>query len=286
MTSTAYAADVVCEGTYQLQLGAEPANPVLSPDGKTMLFTTNDYTGLKALNLVDGTVTTIDDGRAAGFNPVFAPDGSKVFFRTASMKGNLVYRDLVSYDLKTKKRSQLIKPTRDDISVAADSRAVRIRSAKGYVAGTNGKDARYVVDNFEKINVIEGNTLKEISPLADAYTYQWASLSPDGQRILFTEPFQGVFVCGIDGSNPVRLVAKGDSPRWVSDDVIVTIISKDDGYGLLESHLVAVEISTGKVTPLTADDVLTTEVSVCPATRQMAYSTLDGKMFITNLVIR
>lgn len=286
LTSMAIAADIACEGTRQLHIGEAPANPVLSPDGQLMLFTTQDFTGLRVFDFADESVNVIDNSRSAGFNPVFAPDGSKVYYRTATIKENLLYRDLVAYDIKERKHSRLLAPTRDEISLAGDRFGVRIRSAKGYVAGSNGKGARYAVNNFETIKVVEGNSVKEISPLPDAHTYQWASLSPRGDRILFTEPFKGVYVCDFDGKNPVRIIRKGDMPRWVNDDYIVTVVSTDDGYGVLSSKLIAVEISTGKQTQLTPDDMLVGDVSVCPEALRMAYSTIDGKMFVTNLVIR
>ncbi|MBO7382050.1 MAG: hypothetical protein J6U03_01620, partial [Muribaculaceae bacterium] len=109
---------------------------------------------------------------------------------------------------------------------------------------------------------------------------------PDGKRILFSEPFLGIYVCGLDGSNPVQIAKRGAYPQWVNDDIVAIVVTKDDGYGILASRIDAVEISTGKVTALTPDDVVATEMSVCPATGQLAFSTLDGKMYITNLIIR
>ena len=286
LASTASAADVVCEGTRKLEIGDGVSNPTFSPDGSRTLFSTENFTGLKSLDIASGEVTVSDTSLAAGFNPVFSPDGGKVFFRRASFKDNLVYRDLVSYEFTTGKSKQLLKPTLERIVVAADAKAVRVRSPKGFVAGTNGKNARFVASNFETISVFDGMEQKEIKPLADSYTYEWASLSPDGKRILFSEPFLGIYVCGIDGSDAVKIAQRGAYPQWVNDDIVTIVVTKDDGYGILASRIDAVEISSAKSTTLTPDDVVATEMSVCPATRQMAYSTLDGKMYITNLVIR
>ncbi len=286
LASTASAADVVCGGMQRLEIGDGVSNPTFSPDGSRMLFSTENFTGLKSLDLATGEVTVIDTSMAAGYNPVFSPDGSKVYYRTASNKGVLVYRDVVCYDFKKAERKQILEPTRERIVVAADAEAVRVRSPKGFVAGTNGNKARFVASNFETISVFDGKDHKEITPLSDGYTYEWASLSPDGKRILFSEPFLGIYVCGLDGSNPVQIAKRGAYPQWVNDDIVAIVVTKDDGYGILASRIDAVEISTGKVTALTPDDVVATEMSVCPATRQLAFSTLDGKMYITNLIIR
>lgn len=235
-------------------------HPVLSPDGTTLLFSTEDHTGLKALDMTSGDVTVIDEAASAGFQPVFTADGSRVLYRTASTREGLLYRDVRAYDFAEKAVSTLEAPSRSRAHVATMA------------------DATYALADFSTIEVSLDGKVSRVSPVEDAYSYQWASLSPDCSKLAFTEPFKGVYVSAADGSAARNILPKGDYVSWAGPSTIIAVVSHDDGYVLLDSRLVAVNINTGIVSYLTPEDVLVSEATAAP-NGLVVYSDVNGKLF-------
>ncbi len=85
-----------------------------------------------------------------------------------------------------------------------------------------------------------------------------------------------------DGSNPHKVLAKGDFPAWASNNAIVAVVTHDDGYVVLDSSLVLVNIATGISRTLTSDDVKVGEATAS-ANGTVVFTDLAGQMFIFNL---
>lgn len=236
-------------------------NPVISADGKTLLISADDHTGLSAINLADGKISVIDTAGGAGFHPVFSTDGTTVYYRTANLIDGLMHRDLRSFNLATNAAEQLDSYTREDIDMDAEA----------------GK-ANYAIADYKTIKRVCNGIETTVSPLADAHSYLWASLSPDGKHMLFVEPFKGVYIAAADGSSPRRIAAKGDFPAWASNNIVVYTVSHDDGYVILDSTLKATDITTGETTDLTGNDVVVGESTAAPD-GTVIYTTVEGNIF-------
>lgn len=264
LTTTLAAAALAAAGQRQLPIAAGAFHPVLSPDGTTLLFSTIDHTGLKSFDLNTGATSVIDTEAAAGFEPVFTNDGAKVLYRTASMIDGLVYRDVRSFDFNTSGVTTLAKPSRGNDNVRA-------------LAGDT-----YAYADFGAIAVSRNGVATRLNPVADAHTYLWASFSPAADRIAFTEPFKGVYVCAPDGSELRKVLDKGDYIAWAGDNTLIAVVSHDDGYVILDSSLVKIDLLSGAVTPLTAESVLVSEATAA-ADGTVVYSDIDGNMYVINI---
>ena len=240
-------------------------NPVLSPDGKTMLFSSDNHTGLKAMTIGQNVITTLDDAPGAGFNPIFSSDGKTVVYQTASLVDGLLNRDVRSYDLSTGNIAQLAPMSRNQI---------RLSDISGR--------PDYVEAEIEGITVASAGKVETIRPIKDAHSYLWASLSPDGNRIAFVEPFQGVFVCNLDGSELVKIASKGAFPSWAGENLITYTLSHDDGYVILDSTLKIYEMTSGITVDLTPSNVLVGESTSSPD-GTVVYTTLDGELYKFNV---
>ncbi len=256
------AAGVNVSAPVRLSTGDAPAhNPVMSPDGSMVLFSADDQTGLNLLSVADGKVVTIEnDVRGAGFSPVFSADSKTIIYQTAKTIDGLMNRDVRSFTIADGKKSEIAPMSRADIDLNA-SAAI----------------ARYAKSNFCSIVISDGSSKSEITPLPDAHSYLWPSLSPDGKRLLFVEPFQGLFIADADGSNPVKIADKADFPAWVSNDIISFVTSHDDGYTILDSTLKAYDMVSGETTDITTPEVLVGEASAANST--VVYTTLNGEMY-------
>lgn len=248
-----------------LSVEAGAHHPVLSPDGSTVLYSTIDHQGLKALDRASGRVTVIDEGASAGFAPVFSTDGRTVIYRTASTIDGLLYRDVRSFSFADKRSAQLAQPSRQ----SADLNAMALNTT-------------YAVASYRTIRVVRDGAMTELSPLADAHSYLWASLSPDGSQLAFVEPFSGVYVANADGSDAQRVLPKGDYVSWAGEHTLVAVVSHDDGYQVTDSRLVSVNIATGITTDLTDVSMLVGEASAAPC-GVVVFSDINGQMYILNL---
>lgn len=240
-------------------------HPVLSTDGQRLLFSAEDHTGLKCLNLADGTLETIDKDAAAGFNPVFAADGKTVVYTTARLIDGLTNRDVRKYT-----------------PGAGNSKVVKPMSRRDNNINVIAGNTNYATADYDKIIVTVNGVSTALSPLADAHSYLWASLSPDGTRLLFTEPFKGVYVSNPDGTSPRRLAAKGDFAAWAGNNIVVYIESHDDGYQTLDSQLKAIDLTTGATTTVTDTDVIVSEATAAHNGR-VVYSTIQGELYQTTI---
>ncbi len=261
---SAGAALPIFEDPIQLDMPVGSFHPVMSPDGSKLLFSTMDHTGLQCLDMASGDIAIIDSRAAAGFQPVFSLDGQKVIYRTAQKVDGLVNRDVREYSLATAKHKVIAPLSREQVKLATVDRTT------------------YAVSAFDKINVtIDGKTMM-IDPVEDAHSYLWASLSPDGSKLLFTEAFKGVFVANVDGTDARQINPKGIYPCWIDNNTIASVSQTDDGYFITSSHVTISDITTGQNATITGDEVLVDELTTSVNTGAIVYSTLDGEMYILN----
>ena len=240
-------------------------HPVLSPDGNTLLFSSQDHTGLNAMNLNDKSVVVIDDAAAAGFCPVFSTDGKTIVYRTADTIDGLTYRDVRSFRLDSDASAKIIRPmSRKDENLNS-------------IAG----DTDYAYADYRTIKVCHKGNLVDVSPIADAHSYLWASIPPDGSKQLFPEPFTGVYVCNIDGTDVRRIAPKGDFAAWADNSMITYVDSKDDGYVIVSSQLYAYDLVSGRSLVITPDNVIVGEATA--AAGKVVFSTLAGQLYSVTL---
>ena len=244
--------------------GADAHHPVLSPDASMLLYTGLDHTGLKAMNIANGLVRTIDTDAAAGFQPVFSADSRTVFYRTASLVDGLTNRDLRSYDLGNNVRETLEPMSRRDLDINAK-------------AGNTD----YAVADWRTINVVKDGKLRAVSPLENAHSYLWASLSPDGTKMVFVEPYMGVFISNADGTGAQKVADRGDFPAWADNNTVVYVLSEDDGYVVLSSELKAYELDSRSTSTLDTDGLKVSESTAANGT--VVFSGIEGGLYRISL---
>lgn len=261
------AADITAVYTKKVDVGCEAHHPTLSPNGELVLFTSEDYTGLKSINLSTQEVNVIDETPKAGFNPQFTADGSEVVYRTSIKENGVSQDDVKRYSFVSKNKTQIMKHTKAVVntpSLVADTYA-------------------YAFVDKQAIEVSINGVKKEINPIGYGYRYLWPSISPKAEKLVFNEVYSGLFVSNLDGSQAKYLVSRGDFPCWVGDKFVVALSTKDDGYVITSAKIIAIEVATGKVTTLTDDNVL---VDGLTATEdKIVYTTEDGEMYIMNILI-
>lgn len=261
------AAELTVVSTEKVGVEGNAFHPVLSPDGNTLLYSSQEHKGLNMVNLATKEVTVIDENAGAGFTPVFSADSKEVVYRTVSYQNKLLYRDVRSFNLETAKVSQLAKPSRDIVNTQA-------------LVGDTYTTGRA---NRQSIDVTVKGKSMEVKPLEDGLLYVWSAVSPSGEKLLFFEMHNGLYVSNVDGTETKHLNVRADYPCWAGDNFIIALATKDDGYVITSAKVVAIDVATGKVTELTGDDVLAEGVT---ATKdKIAYTTESGEMYVMNIKI-
>ena len=196
--------------------------PQLSPDGQWVLYSPTEATSLMLKNLATGAVTIISEKDFPGFDAVFGPDG-KVYYITQQRKGHkLVYRTGHCYDPATGQDKVVLKPQHGQVRVLHAAQGVVLNgerqiyySAKqvGAWAYTRG-DKLYLVD--------ESGVTRALQPVKESNGYLWASLSPDGTKVMFEAASKGVFVCDLNGQIIAEL-GEFLMPSWYNNDYVIAM---------------------------------------------------------------
>lgn len=217
----------VCAGAVEVKCSAVLLDscgffPQLSPDGRLLLYSPTDASQLLLKDLATGTVTTVASKGYPGFDAVFGPDGKVYYITQQRKKHNLIYRTGHCYDPATGIDKEVLKGQHGQVQalragggvvINGEHKYYRSGSATGDYVYTRG-DMLYIVDK-------SGNT-RSLQPVRDTNGYLWASLSPDGTRVLFQAASHGLIVCDLDG----RVLADlGEflMPCWYNDDHIVAM---------------------------------------------------------------
>ena len=196
--------------------------PQLSPDGQWLLYSPTEATSLLLKNLSTGDVTTVADTGYPGFDAIFGDDG-KVYYVTQQRKKNgLVYRTGHCYDPATGKGKVVLK--------AQHGRVQALRAAHGVVI--NGE--RQVYRSTERVGtycytrgdmlylVDEGGTTRALQPVKESNGYLWASLSPDGTKVLFEAASKGLYICDLNGEI-ISELGQFLMPCWYNDNYVIAM---------------------------------------------------------------
>ena len=196
--------------------------PQLSPDGQWVLYSPTDAASLMLKNLTTGAVTTVASKGYPGFDAMFGPDG-KVYYVTQERKGKkLVYRTGRCYDPATGSDQVVLKAQHGRVQVLPAARGVVINGERQVYQSASGVGAYAYTRGDQLYLVDETGVTRSLQPVKDSDGYLWASLSPDGTRVLFEAAGRGLFVCDLNG----RIVAElGEfmMPGWYNNDYIIAM---------------------------------------------------------------
>lgn len=255
-------------------------HPVLSDDGSKLLYSSEDYTGLVMMDMATGETEVISDKIGAGDSPFFMDGNTVICHKAIEYKGKLQYRGVDSYSTITKSSEVVVPGSREKLTLAKSVKGATVLSG----ATVSNETEIYAYSKRAKIIVAKGAKQIELTPIEGALSYLWVSISPSGDKLLFVEPYNGVFVCDLNGDNLVSY-GQGDFPVWYGDDYIILAKTKDDGHLLLESRLYLVNVETKSLIALTSAEQKANEASGSIESETVVYSTDNGEMFSVNVKV-
>lgn len=194
-----------------------------SPMGDYLLLTDDVDKGLIRYDLANGAQTQLTDAMGAGWAVKISKDGQNIVYREMTIgEDKLVRHDIVKMNMVKKETTTVAKAQRDMTNLvhANNANSITINEDLHMVLVQNGK------------NII-------LTPNGNEEAYNWASISPNGQNILYYVSGMGCFVCDIKGQNPRRIAQDCRAPQWYNDNIIIGMADEDDGKFLTASAIVA-----------------------------------------------
>lgn len=236
--------------------------PVWSPTGDKIAVTTDNYTGILIAN-ADGTaLTQLTADRGAGYKMAWSNDGKQIMGRSMTTDGHSLKRAMKAWNVADGKASAI-----------KTSKAVPSWNSTNSVYDIMANDAAGATSAIAALSSYAGKMV--INP----------TLSPDGTKVAFQIPGNGIMVINADGS-ALKQVCQGSHPQWLPDNksLIFTRV-KDDGQRFISSDIYAVNIENGNESLLTGStDLIPLTPAVSPDGKKVAFeNAIDASIYVINL---
>lgn len=265
-------------------------NPTVSPQGDFLLVSDAGYSGLVKIDLATNQKTVLSTAISAGYDPVISPDGKKIAFREITYNDRLRYVSVKSIDLDAPKAVvEEMKPTRSFSGMSLASGSLKMAQGKKEISKNalrvGQANEMPLLTNEDMLPVIYRNGVRTVvAPNGTDKTYIWASISPNGKKMVYTvtSPPQCTYVCDIDGKNPVAL-GYINAPQWIGNENIIGMNDKDDGHVMLSSTIEVVSIDGKKSQKLTDNSMIAMYPSASADGKVVAFNTVEGGIYIMNI---
>ena len=268
----------------KVNLPDKAAVAAISPQGDYLLLTSATNQGLTKLDLTTSQSQVLSTAPSAGHNVKISPDGQTVVYRESSFNDKrLRFSSLKSVNLATGASQVLVKPTRDLQGYAVDATSAGVvnkgKFSKKAIGNAKAQNLPVLSVNKGQLMITVNGKTRQLSPNGTQFSYMWASLSPDGTKVLYYQAAHGTYVCDLDGSN-VRKVGQMRAPVWYDNNTVVGMMDLDDGEFIYASTIVAATLD-GKTQTLTGDET----IAMYPhaADGKIAFSTPAGEAYIINV---
>lgn len=259
----------------------------ISPQGDYILLTSSSNKGLTKFDLNTQQTSVVTEAEGAGFDVMITGDGQNIVYRETSFTPrHLRMTALRSKNLRTGAQQMLVKPTRD-LEGAAVQQATAVAVDNGRMkahalAGGNATASRPVLSiKNRQLMISENGNTRVFSPMGTDHSYLWASISPDGSKVVYFIAGNGTWVCDINGQNS-RRIGVLRAPQWLNDGVIVGMYDEDDGEFIYASKIIAADLNGNQQT-LTGDNVVAMYPHASAAGDKIAFSTPAGEAYIINV---
>jgi hypothetical protein len=235
-----------------------------SPVGDYILITDDANSGLVRMDLATKATQVISQAPGAGWAVQISKDGQNIVYREMTIgEDKLVRHDIFRQNMATNKREAQATAQRDMTNLVdkVANQTIAINEDLHLVLTRNGK------------TII-------ITPNGEEEAYNWASISPDGKKILYYVSAKGCYVCDMNGQN-VQFVARHcRAPQWYDNNTIVGMADEDDGTFMTASAIVAYTLD-GKSQVLVNKE----NMAIYPyaAKGQIAFSNAGGEVFLMNV---
>lgn len=241
--------------------GMEAKVAGMSPMGDYILLTSDGNSGLIRYDIATAAIQTISIAEGAGWAVKISADGQDVVYRECYFDANkMSEHNVVHFNMPSRKKNVVAKSQHDMTALvhANHANSVTINEDLHMVLVHNGK------------NLV-------LTPNGKQHAYNWASISPDGSKIVYYVSGLGCFVCDLNGMNVRKIASHCRAPQWYDDNTIIGMADEDDGKYITASSIVIYTLD-GKHQILVDKHM----VAMYPyaAEGKVAFSTAAGEVYL------
>lgn len=264
---------------------SELYNPILSTDGQQLLYSAADFSNLRLYDFNDNVSVTVSKEARSGFDAQFTPDGKAIVFVGQNTGANgMAMRQLKKYDIAGRKTIELSDAAR------AISRPVVTNEAVSAVAGqrkiaVGKKLTSGVRTEGTKLFITVNGVETAYTPVKKSAGYIWASMSPDGRKVMFFAAGHGIVITDLHG-NIISEPGNFEAPVWYDNNVIVAMNATDDGHQLKSSQIVMLRADGSEIQELTRPESMSMNPTASAAAGMIVYNTIDGRLYQMNIKLR
>lgn len=274
--------------------GSEPGDvrtAGISRDGRFAFITTMSNQGLLRVALDDGQRVKLTDAEGAGYAPVVSDDGGLVMYCNDTMSPNHLRLTAVEVaDAEAGTTQRITDPSHDFVSFRINGQMAEVdaggQSVRHKVSARRRTEANRptVTCNDLKLQLTRDGHTVTLTPNGDdeETRYIWASISPDGTRILYHVSTEGTYVCDLEGENVQFVAFDCLAPQWYDDNTIVGMKTRDDDLTIASSVIVAYTLD-GARQQLTSDDDVLLYPFCSSQARRIVSARGNGEMVVLNV---
>ena len=261
MFASAQLLEVVSTRQLPIHSGEELKVAGFSPKGNYLLLTNDVNNGLIRYDLVTGATHTISEASGAGWSVKISEDGQCIVYRERYMDANqLMKHNIVKYDMSDQKKAIVAKNQRN----------------LNQLVHANGANSVTINEDLHMMLVHNGKNIV-LAPNGTNEAYNWASISPDGQKILYYVSGKGCYTCDLKGGNVQYIADHCRAPQWYDNNTIIGMHDEDDGKYLTASAIVAYNLQ-GQKQILVNKEMMA--IYPYAAEGQIAFSTAGGEIYL------
>lgn len=244
--------------------------PVWSPDGSKIAATGDNYTGIVVAN-ADGTgLHTVTTTAGAGYKMVWNGNDA-IIGRTNINEQGRVMHELCSWNVANGAVEVIVPKSRNAAAPSLRAAGLSRRAANVYDLMLAQPDK--VASQVSALSQFDGQII--INP----------ALSPDGTKVAFQVPGQGMWTINANGTD-LRHIGAGSHPQWLNDNAtIVYTIVQDNGREFTASALMALNTTNNRsVTLVSRTDMLPMTPAVSPDGSKVAFeNAADQAIYVVTL---
>ena len=218
--------------------------PVGNIDDSKIAFSNEIYKGLWLQNNSDGKIEKINDYYSSGYEPNFTND-NQIVFRKDNFKNNLRFVSIYKYDISNKAETIIESELRNiaqikvangnEISFSKDQSLLEIKANNKLSKIATNNNPIVMIENSDLV-LYKNGVRTVLNPNGDG-NYLWASVSPDGNNLVYTFAEEGSFVTNINGEI-IANIGYAHYPQWSNNgEWIVYMKDYDDGEKVIDSDL-------------------------------------------------
>ena len=261
MFASAQLLEVVSTRQLPIHSGEELKVAGFSPKGNYLLLTNDVNNGLIRYDLATGAMNTITDASGAGWAVKISEDGQCIVYRERYMETDqLMKHNIVKYDMSDQKKAIVAKNQRN----------------LNQLVHANGANSVTINEDLHIMLVHNGKNII-LAPNGTNEAYNWASISPDGQKILYYVSGKGCYTCDLKGGNVQYIADHCRAPQWYDNNTIIGMHDEDDGKYLTASAIVAYNLQ-GQKQILVNKEMMA--IYPYAAEGQIAFSTAGGEIYL------